>query len=131
MGGPQARAGSVHSDAVPWGGGIFSQRGPGLLKAEAGVFPQVSATWGKRPVPCPEVPLSGPNRLSSSLETWGNLHPFPLPGPDSGEAGGWLRNLGTFPWQMAPAGTPCSGEGGLSEGMDCWDVPQRQGWRAH
>ena len=118
---------------------MFSQRRPGFLKVEAGVFPQVSATWGKRPVPCPEVPLSGPNRsvspmssfLSSSLETWGNLHPFPLPGLGSGEAGGWLGHLGTFPWQMPPDGIPCSGEGGLSEGMDCWDVPQRQVWRAH
>ena len=118
---------------------MFSQRRPGFLKVEAGVFPQVSATWGKRPVPCPEVPLSGPNCsvspmssfLSSSLETWGNLHPFPLPGPGSGEAGGWLGHLGTFPWQMPPDGIPCSGEGGLSEGMDCWDVPQRQVWRAH
>lgn len=44
------------------------------------------------------------------MEAWGNLHPFPLPGLGSGEAGGWLGHLGTFPWQMPPADASLLGE---------------------
>lgn len=62
------------------------------------------------------------------------LHPFLLPGWGSGEAGGWLGHLGTFPWQMPPAGAslfrewdprvlvPLEGRAWVG-GMHCWDVP--------
>jgi hypothetical protein len=33
-----------------------------------------------------------------------DLHPFPISGTGGSEASGWLSHLGTFPWQILPAG---------------------------
>lgn len=101
--------------------GLFTDRGPyGKVPSQCGGFPSDGCGWRHA------FPAKTQSRAVSSvklghLERWmvhllhpelrperlRDLHPFPLPGPGGSEAGGWLSHLGTFPWQILPAGA-CS-----------------------
>lgn len=75
------------------------------------------------------------------LESLGEFASFSSSRPGSGDAGGRLGRLGTFPWQMPPDGTSLFGEWELRarvpleqrawvRGMHYWDVPYRKRLRA-